>query len=95
MYRLIFSEEKNPRRITTAAYKESRPSTKSAIRYIILLLAVGKGFQSGYRKSKDINFFQDIGDFTSFDLEGVANKGWYQWYDQIIMVVLQEMRTGE
>ena len=47
------------------------------------------GFQSIV---KEINFFQDIGGSTSFDLEltedGINN-------DQIIMVVLQKTHTGK
>ena len=44
------------------------------------------------RKNKEINFFQDIGDSTSFDLE-LAKDGIND--DQIIMAVLQETHTGK
>ena len=43
-------------------------------------------------KNKEINFFQDIGDSTSFDLE-LAQDGISD--DQIIMAVLQETHTGK
>ena len=41
-------------------------------------------------KNKEINFFQDIGDTTSFDLELVTKDCINN--DQIIMAVLQETR---
>ena len=46
------------------------------------------GFQSVV--NKEINFFQDIGDSTSFDLERVTKDGIYN--DETIMAVLQETR---
>ena len=39
-------------------------------------------------ENKEINFFQDTGDSTSFDLERVTKDGINN--DQIIMAVLQE-----
>ena len=44
------------------------------------------------RNNKEINFFQDIRDSTSFDLE-LAKDGIND--DQIIMTVLQETHTGK
>ena len=64
------------------------------MRYIILLLAVAKAF-SLVVKTRRLIFSQGIGDSASFDFERVANKGWYQYNDQIIMAVLQETRTGK
>ena len=40
-----------------------------------------------------MNFLQDIGDSTSFELERVIKDGVNN--DQIIMAVLQETRTGK
>ena len=58
---------------------------------IILLLAVALRLLV-CRKNKEINFFQDIGDSTSFDFklteDGINN-------DQIIMAVFQETGTGK